>query len=99
MPFEGAGAISEWQLTLPNAFKQFDYQTISDVVLHVSYTADHGDETFRQDVEKRNEEVAGSDVMTNPLVRVLSFRQDFPSAFRVTPWRVYKSCQYSLASV
>jgi hypothetical protein len=39
LPFEGAGAISEWRLELPDKYRQFDYQTISNVVLHISYTA------------------------------------------------------------
>jgi hypothetical protein len=29
MPFEGAGAISSWQLTLPKSFRSFDYHTHS----------------------------------------------------------------------
>ncbi|GAA4235106.1 hypothetical protein GCM10022254_41620 [Actinomadura meridiana] len=45
LPFEGAGAISEWQLSLPDTFRQFDYESITDVVLHLRYTArDGGDE-------------------------------------------------------
>lgn len=38
-PFEGAGVISTWSLEFPSPVKQFDYSTISDVVLHVRYTA------------------------------------------------------------
>lgn len=38
LPFEGAGVISEWRLELPE-FRQFDYNTISDVVMHLRYTA------------------------------------------------------------
>jgi hypothetical protein len=30
LPFEGAGVISQWKLELPNEFRQFDYDTISD---------------------------------------------------------------------
>jgi len=37
-PFEGAGVMSTWSVTLP-AVRQFDYSSISDVVLHVEYTA------------------------------------------------------------
>src|SRR5262249_21278201 len=33
MPFEGLGAVSQWRLTLPKTFRQFDYQTINDVIL------------------------------------------------------------------
>src|SRR5262249_44988155 len=47
MPFEGLGAISQWQLTLPKAFKQFDYQTINDVIVSISYTAEQ-DGVLRQ---------------------------------------------------
>ena len=35
LPFEGAGAISQWHLQLPAPYPQFDYSTISDVVMHV----------------------------------------------------------------
>jgi len=39
LPFEGAGAISTWRIELPNDVPQFDFETISDVVLHLRYTA------------------------------------------------------------
>jgi hypothetical protein len=42
LPFEGAGAESTWKLELPAEFRQFDYNTISDVILHVRYTARQG---------------------------------------------------------
>ena len=39
LPFEGAGAISTWSLSLPKQFRAFDYATITDVILHIRYTA------------------------------------------------------------
>lgn len=42
LPFEGTGAISSWRLELPNEVRQFDYNTISDVIIHVKYTAREG---------------------------------------------------------
>jgi hypothetical protein len=39
LPFEGAGADSTWRLELPNDVPQFDFESISDVVLHLRYTA------------------------------------------------------------
>jgi hypothetical protein len=42
LPFEGAGAISSWQLDLPREYPSFDHSTISDVILHVRYTARQG---------------------------------------------------------
>ncbi|THC87048.1 hypothetical protein EYZ11_013507 [Aspergillus tanneri] len=38
-PFEGAGAISTWHISLPKTLRQFDYSSITDVVLHLRYTA------------------------------------------------------------
>lgn len=48
LPFEGAGVISKWRLELPT-FKQFDYHTISDVIIHVKYTACEGGEKLKSD--------------------------------------------------
>jgi hypothetical protein len=42
LPFEGHGAVSDWKLELNPAFKNFDFNSISDVILHVRYTARQG---------------------------------------------------------
>ena len=44
LPFEYAGAVSKWRVELPDQFRQFDYDTMTDVVLRLKYTAmDGGD--------------------------------------------------------
>jgi hypothetical protein len=92
MPFEGLGAISQWQLTLPKAFRQFDYQTINDVILSISYTAEQSG-VLRDLVETQNAQTEGTilayfstshpeiDASYPPPNRLLSLRQDFSSAF------------------
>ena len=47
LPFEGAGLISKWRLELPT-FRQFDYRTISDAIMHVRYTAAEGGERLKK---------------------------------------------------
>jgi hypothetical protein len=42
LPFEGQGAISAWTLTLDPRDNNIDFTTITDVVLHVRYTARGG---------------------------------------------------------
>ena len=42
LPFEGAGAVSQWRIQLPQGERSFDYRTITDVVLHLRYTARDG---------------------------------------------------------
>jgi len=83
MPFEGAGAISQWVLTLPKTFRQFDYQTMNDVIVSISYTAEQ-DGALRDRVEADNAALEGSIrqyLATHPIARVFSLRQDFSSAF------------------
>ncbi|MEE9356701.1 MAG: neuraminidase-like domain-containing protein [Methylococcaceae bacterium] len=79
MPFEGAGAISSWNLKLPKTFKPFDYSTINDVILHISYTAEY-DETLRSSVE---EEMGSLEALLKggKLYRVFSLRQEFSQSF------------------
>jgi hypothetical protein len=49
LPFEGAGAVSTWQITLPPLdFRPFDYSSIADVVLQLRYTACEGGERLRK---------------------------------------------------
>jgi hypothetical protein len=83
LPFEYAGAISEWQIELAgNPAKsepvQFDYATISDVVLHMRYTARAGGGLLRNGAMnsvKTAIELAEAFGST----RLLSMRQEFPS--------------------
>lgn len=48
LPFEGAGAISKWHMEFSSVFPQFDYNSISDVIIHLRYTASNGGLAFRQ---------------------------------------------------
>lgn len=48
LPFEGAGAISTWRIELPHATNRFDFSTISDVILHLRYTARDGGPQLRE---------------------------------------------------
>lgn len=83
LPFENSGVISEWQLQLPanpsaDEPAQFDYDTISDVILHVRYTAREGGGLLRSgaiaNLMPRIDEAqaVGS-------VRLFSLRHEFPS--------------------
>jgi len=47
LPFEGTGAISTWRLELPADVRQFNYNTISDVLLHLKYTAREGGSSLK----------------------------------------------------
>jgi hypothetical protein len=54
LPFEGAGAVSEWQLDMPRANNQFDLASVADVILHVRYTARQGGSNALTSKAKQN---------------------------------------------
>lgn len=81
LPFEGAGAISKWRLELPADFRQFDYDTITDVVMRLRYTSvDGGDKlkgaaaAFVQDYIGKVEDLSREE----GLFAVFDLKNDFP---------------------
>jgi hypothetical protein len=52
LPFEGTGAVSTWRLSMPKATNHFDFQTITDVIVQLRYTAYDGGSKLRQDVTR-----------------------------------------------
>jgi hypothetical protein len=76
LPFEGAGAVSTWSLSLPTAYPPFDYMTISDAILHIRYTArDGGGQLASHAVKEFKQLFQPSSVLAN----LFSLRYDFPS--------------------
>ncbi|HVE74606.1 MAG TPA: hypothetical protein VNA30_05890 [Mycobacteriales bacterium] len=85
LPFEGRGVIGTWRIQLPTQFKSFDYQTISDVVLHMRYTAREGGELLRQHASA--ELSAAVDQMVQAgggqgMARAFSLRHEFPTEWQ-----------------
>ncbi|HNP52353.1 MAG TPA: hypothetical protein PKJ85_11250, partial [Nitrosomonas nitrosa] len=78
LPFEGSGAESTWRLELPREFRQFDYNTISDVVMHVRYTARQGGNQLRLAAVGNLPNIFNSIDEAEPVL-LLSLPQDFPS--------------------
>lgn len=86
LPFEGAGVISQWELQLNGKYvttknklidiSQFDYNSISDVILQVRYTS-RTDASLRSAVYTH----LASYITTGPFLRLFSMKNDFPEAF------------------
>jgi hypothetical protein len=76
LPFEGCGALSEWRLELPAALRHFDYETISDVVIHMSYTARDGGEQLRAAAAESVRTILAA-AADSPLVLLVSLRSDY----------------------
>lgn len=91
LPFERAGVISDWLIELGSAnfktgddnevLRQFDYSTISDVIIQLNYTARENGGLFKEaalthikDFIKNTAELADQ-----PLMRMFSMRHEFPT--------------------
>lgn len=77
LPFEGAGAVSAWKLELPKDFRQFDYDTISDVILHIRYTARQGGAQIRDKAVEHIRKIM-SEADSSRLALLFSLKHDFP---------------------
>jgi hypothetical protein len=91
LPFEGAGAVSTWRLALPPQVRSFDYMTISDVILHIRYTARDGGAHLGALATKELSQ-ALSDASTSTVTLLFSLRHDFP-----TEWAAFVSGTGDLA--
>ena len=86
LPFEGSGAVSSWRLELPKQVRQFNYSTISDVILHVNYTAREGGSTLRGLAEgslKDRLDAIKQQLNQTGLHLALNLKQDLPSEWLV----------------
>jgi hypothetical protein len=78
LPFEGFGAVSTWKLELPAAFRQFDYDTISDLILHLRFTARDGGAQLRDKAVQHLRDLFAQ-ANTSGLALLFSLRREFSS--------------------
>jgi hypothetical protein len=78
LPFEGAGAVSWWRLELDPDSNGFDFNTLSDVVLHVRYTAREGGERLKSAAKAALAQAIGEEA-AKPQARLFSLKHEFPT--------------------
>jgi|GEM_PF-402301 len=86
LPFEGAGVISDWTIDMFNtkdgdfgkSLRQFDYNTISDVIIHVRYMAREAGGLLKEKaITNLNEYYHSQDKA--PGMKIINLKHDFPS--------------------
>lgn len=87
LPFEGSGAGSTWSIELPAEVPQFDLDTISDVVLHIRYTAREGGDLLRN-AAVQNVKMLLAEAKSAGSARLFSVRHEFPAE-----WAKFKQVQ------
>ena len=84
-----SGAISKWRIELPKDFREFDYESITDVVMHLRYTALDGGDKLRAPAENSVKDFINGAVELSRdegLFALFDLRHDFPNEW-------YKSTQ------
>jgi len=85
LTFEGHGAISEWKIEINKDFKNFDMDTISDVILHLRYTARQGGKVLAAKV--KTELTGNFDQIIKTyqngagFFKLISMKTEFPTEF------------------
>lgn len=74
LPFEGAGALSTWGIKMPQANNQFDFNTISDFIIHIQYTARDGGANLAMAAQSNV-----NSVLPQKGVLLLSAKHQFPN--------------------
>lgn len=72
LPFEGSGAVSDWKLEMPKAANRIDFDSISDVIIHLKYTS-RFDGALRDAILPILKSVEG--------YRIFSVKHDFSNAW------------------
>jgi len=91
LPFEYSGVISEWQLTLPGRegeVRQFNYDTITDVIMHIRYTAREGGELLHKGAMENLKALIEASAAAGT-TRLFSIRHEFPNE-----WEKFKSVKF-----
>lgn len=80
LPYELHGAESDWRIELPSRFRQFDYRTIPDVILHIDYTARSGGHQLRNEANKNLDDIVKRQALSG-LAALLCLPDEFASAW------------------
>ena len=77
LPFEKTGAVSTWRFSMPPQTNRFDFETITDVIFSLRYTAYDGGAAFRRNV------VALPGMTAYDGTVLLPLRQYYPDAWHL----------------
>ena len=93
VPFERTGvAGSQWQLSLPAEVRQFDFNTLTDVILRIRYTARQGGDALKA-AAVQNLQAQIDAAKTVGSVQLFSVRDGFPSE-----WAKFRSTTVGVAT-
>ncbi len=82
LPFEGAGAISQWRLELRQANNAFDVSQVEDVVLSISYSARDGGQLLASAATGARNKAMARGQLQPPVTHMISLRRELPDVWK-----------------
>ena len=88
LPFEGSGVVSQWQVSMPPECNAFDFETITEVLINLRYTARNGGYALRQAAQSaakmppaavQTPTVSTQFPKQSNLLRYFSLRHEYPT--------------------
>ncbi|MHB9147286.1 MAG: Tc toxin subunit A-related protein [Candidatus Amoebophilus sp.] len=73
LPFEGTGVVSSWRLDMPKPYNAINFDSITDVIIRLQYTALSGGSVFQATVEQNLGDFKGN--------QLLMMAQEYASAW------------------
>lgn len=80
LPFEGTGAVSSWELSLPTETNHIDFESISDVIIRIRYTALDGGKPLATKVKDMYRALLPESI--TPLAKLMDVKQYFADAWQ-----------------
>lgn len=78
LPFEYSGAVSRWRIELPPENNQFDFDSLSDLIMHIKFTAREGGPEFKRTCHETAQARLPADGL-----RFFDVRHEMPEAWAV----------------
>lgn len=63
LPFEGTGVVSSWRLDMPKPYNAINFDSITDVIIRLQYTALSGGSVFQATVEQNLGDFKGNQLL------------------------------------
>jgi hypothetical protein len=87
LPFEGAGVDSSWEISMPKEDNQFDFNSLTDVIFQISYTAKES-----EDLKKDARDAVANGIKS--FTSIMRLKNSFPDAWH--RFQVQENTEHSI---
>lgn len=79
LPFEGTGAVSKWKISMPPETNRINFESISDIIIKISYCAKDGGEAFAEEIKSKLSSIG----VPYTSYKYFELKRNFPSSWQI----------------